>query len=388
MKKKILLLSNKISPEGGYKAAYNFYKLLQKDSKVIFYTKNIIKNNISNNLKLKTYLLINTIFWKITSKFHNISITLPAFDYVYEKNLNKFDNIILQYSNSIISLKFLESISKKKIFIFLHDEWIINGIFHFKDQKCLSKYKFLNFIENLFYKIKKKSYLKLENVTIVGNCNWITNKAKMSRVFNNANYITMYNSIDTNFFKRDNSINYKKKFGFDSSKKNILFLVKGGFNNFRKGGDIFQKLLKVAPKNINFICIRGAGYQNFSNNFKNIHFIDQVFDQKTLKELYLASDLNLTLSRNECIPYSIIESMSCGIPNIANNVGGINEAIEHKNTGWLVKNNSISSILNGIDWIFSSKKIRDKISLNSRKKIKTQFSKKNTKLIIARDILK
>lgn len=388
MKKKILLLSNKISPEGGYKAAYNFYKLLQKDSKVILYTNNLIKNNISNNLKLKIYHLINTIFWKITSKFYNISITLPAFDYVYEKNPNKFDNIILQYSNSIISLKFLESISKKKIFIFLHDEWIVNGFFHFKDQKYLSKHKFLNFIENLFCKIKKKSYLKLENVTIIGNCNWITNKAKRSRVFNNANYITMYNSIDTNFFKRDNSINYKKKFGLDSSKKNILFLVKGGFNNFRKGGDIFQKLLKVAPKNINFICIRGIGYQNFSNNFKNIHFIDQVFDQKILKELYLASDLNLTLSRNECIPYSIIESMSCGIPNIANNVGGINEAIEHKNTGWLVKNNSISSILNGIDWIFSSKKIQHNISLNSRKKIKTQFSKKNTKLIIARDILK
>ncbi len=96
----------------------------------------------------------------------------------------------------------------------------------------------------------------------------------------------------------------------------------------------------------------------------------------------------ITLSRNECIPYSIIESMSCGIPNITNDVGGINEVIEHKNTGWLVKNNSISSILNGIDWIFSSKKIQYKISLNSRKKIKTQFSIKNTKLIITKDILK
>jgi hypothetical protein len=260
MVKKILLLSNKISPEGGYKAAYNFLKLLEKEKKIVFYTKNLIKKNIINNLKLKTYHLINSIIWKITSKFYNISISLPAFDYVYEKHLSKFDNIILQYSNSIISLELLENIYKKKIFIFLHDEWIINGIFHFKDQKFLHKYKFLNFIENYFLKVKKKSFLKLENVTIIGNCNWITNKAAKSKVFSNAKYLTAYNSIDTNFFKRNVSINYKKKFGLDSSKKHILFLVKGGVNNFRKGGDIFEKLLKVAPKNINFICIRGTGY--------------------------------------------------------------------------------------------------------------------------------
>jgi glycosyltransferase involved in cell wall biosynthesis len=167
--------------------------------------------------------------------------------------------------------------------------------------------------------------------------------------------------------------------GLNESKKYILFLAKGNVTNFRKGGDIFEQLLKKAPKNLNFICVTENGYENFLKSYKNVYVFNKINNLEKLKELYLVADLNITLSRKECIPFSIIESMSCGIPNISFNTGGISEAIKHKKNGWLCKNNSISSVLNGIDFILSSKKIQNKFSVNSRKMILEKFSSANHK---------
>ena len=106
---------------------------------------------------------------------------------------------------------------------------------------------------------------------------------------------------------------------------------------------------------------------------KNVHFLSFKDDQKKLRNLYNSSDLTFCLSRYDNIPYSMIESMSCGVPNISTNVGGINEIISHKKNGWLLKNQSISQIKKSIEWCLN-KKNYSKLSQNSTFKVKKEFS--------------
>ena len=94
---------------------------------------------------------------------------------------------------------------------------------------------------------------------------------------------------------------------------------------------------------------------------------------RKIRNLYNAVDLVMCLSRYDNIPYSIIESMSCGTPNISTNVGGISEVISHKKNGWLLKNNSKEHIKKSIAWSLDSTNYK-KISKNSIKDIKKNFS--------------
>ena len=161
MNKRFLLLNNKSSNHGGYKASNNFLNILKTEYNINHYTRSVIKNSRLNYIKLKIYYLLNTLIWKFTSKFYNVSITIPAFNFKFKKKFNHYNLIIFQYINEFISLKFIEKQSKKKLFFFLHDEWLFNGIFHFKDAKVMQKYKFLKFIDNYYLNKKKKNFFTI-----------------------------------------------------------------------------------------------------------------------------------------------------------------------------------------------------------------------------------
>ena len=73
------------------------------------------------------------------------------------------------------------------------------------------------------------------------------------------------------------------------------------------------------------------------------------------------------------MPYSILETMSCGLPNISIDVGGISEVIDHKEDGWIIKKNSIDEIVNAILWT-KDKNNHKNLSSKSRLKIINKFS--------------
>ena len=69
----------------------------------------------------------------------------------------------------------------------------------------------------------------------------------------------------------------------------------------------------------------------------------------------------------------MIESMSCGVPCISFDVGGINEIISHKKNGWLLKNQNMNHIKNSIKWCLNNKN-HIKLSKNSTLHVKKEFS--------------
>ena len=154
----------------------------------------------------------------------------------------------------------------------------------------------------------------------------------------------------------------------------ILFVAKGGLKNFRKGGDIFLKIINnfKDQKMINFIVL-GHSISERDMSYKNIHYVNFKDDDNKLRDLYNSADLVFCLSRHENIPYSMIESMSCGTPNISTNIGGINEVIFHKKNGWLLKNQNIEHIKNSIYWCLSEKNYH-RLSKNSMAHVKQEFS--------------
>ena len=83
--------------------------------------------------------------------------------------------------------------------------------------------------------------------------------------------------------------------------------------------------------------------------------------------------LNLLPSYNEGLPMTILETMSYGIPNISTNVAAIPEVI-NKNNGYINDPGDYKIVAEQIIKFLNNKELRKKLSDNSYKTIKDNFS--------------
>jgi len=69
----------------------------------------------------------------------------------------------------------------------------------------------------------------------------------------------------------------------------------------------------------------------------------------------------------ENCPYSILESMSMGIPTIASNIGGIPELVLDGKTGLLFEQNNVEDLKQKIKILYYDNSLREKFSNNAFK---------------------
>ncbi len=366
-------ITDQLSSRGGYKASKENIKLY----KVLFKGKVIdiqsIKKNLFKNFKFTIYKLINFLFKNYLFKANNKSVvTLPQYFDLLKVGKRHNKVFFIHYTNMIFNYDIIEKYQNSKFIVFLYDEWPLEGIYHFNYNVKTG------IISDYLIKLIKKKKLDLlskKNVIVLASTNYL--KKKYLKLTNNNNVFQIYYPVDNKFWINKNFHDANKNIFLDEKYDYVLFTARGGTLNYRKGGDLLIKILKKFKnrKKIKFLILGQYETEFIKENFNNVEFINLHTDED-LRNLYSCIKLNLTLSRFENLPYSIIESMACKVPNIAFNTGGINEIIKHKYNGWIAKKNNINSICSGIEW---SLKNHSKLKNISRKSIIEKLSYNKTK---------
>ena len=88
-----------------------------------------------------------------------------------------------------------------------------------------------------------------------------------------------------------------------------------------------------------------------------------------------ASLLTVSASKAESLPQFLVETILCGNPVVAFNVGGNSEIVTHKNNGYLVKTYDANDFKKGI--IYCIKNIEKNNLVKANKKIRYMFNEKN-----------
>lgn len=88
----------------------------------------------------------------------------------------------------------------------------------------------------------------------------------------------------------------------------------------------------------------------------------------------IASDIYLSTSRWEGLPYSLIEASMIGLPIVATNVVGNNEVVQNGKNGKLFKVGDIQSAANDILEICLNKSLSDSYTVNAKQLYKENFS--------------
>ena len=332
--------------------------------------KNLIRK-ILNRLE-KTILRFNKTSNKI---FHSLGL----FGVIRSSEINSSDSDIINVHWINLSFMSIYTISKikKPVVITLHDSWFFCGCEHHPISNSDSRFKNGYITENfsslnkLVWKEKKRVFKN--NLNFIAPSKWIYKNAKQSPIFRDNDIIHIPNPLDTEtFMPHDKSLS-KQKYGFDVNSKVVLFGVFGDPNEINnKGIDLLLKSLELINDE-NFICICiGHMQEDILVGKIKIKFLGRIHDEKELSYMYSLADVVVIPSRMENLTQMGTESMSCGTPVVAFDVGGNCDIID-KATGILVQPYNVNDFskaivkilkLNINDYKLMSKKCRRKAELN------------------------
>ena len=115
------------------------------------------------------------------------------------------------------------------------------------------------------------------------------------------------------------------------------------------------------------------------NNLSSCVEMVGAVSNEQMPNLYKRCDLVLVPSitvngLQEATSISAIEAMSCAIPLIASNIGGLSELIQNNENGFLVDEKDSKAIAKNIEKLYSDKELYEKIAKNARKSVEENYS--------------
>lgn len=296
------------------------------------------------------------------------------------KEIDKFHPDIIHLHNlhdSYINLPMLFSYIKKHdipVVWTLHDCWSFTGQCpHFTMVKCdewktgchdCPQYKEYpsSLYDNtkMMWRLKKKWFTGVKNMTIVTPSKWLAGLVKES-------YLRDYpvqvinNGIDLNVFKPAE--------GGGGNDKYIVLFVSFGWNVY-KGIDVIQKLSELLNDSYQLVVV---GTDDFVDamlpmRVKKIHRIQ---NQAELARLYSRADVLANPTREEILGMVNIEANACGTPVVTFNTGGSPECIGEQG-GIVVEKDNVNEMCKAIISVCETKCFSKKMCVKQAAKFEQE----------------
>ncbi len=189
------------------------------------------------------------------------------------------------------------------------------------------------------------------------------------------------NWIDIDKFKPLNKEDCKKKLGLEE--KFVITFI--GRLKKIKGIEIVLDLAKMIKEPNIQIVVAGDGdmaekVRNATDNNNNITFLGNI-DNNRLPEIYNSADIGLVPSiYPEGFSRVVIETVCCGIPLIASNMGCIPEEVD--NSCSILIEPTVENFYNACMELYNNDKKRKLMATNARKYGELHYSNKNMSSIL------
>jgi glycosyltransferase involved in cell wall biosynthesis len=224
---------------------------------------------------------------------------------------------------------------------------------------------------------KKKAFSK-NNLTVIAPSKWLAGCARKSGLMRDMRIEVIPYCLDLKKYYPIDQKNARKFFNLPQDAFLVLIAHMGSEAESRKGWDYlhatFQLLSKKPISNKIEIVVLGCSEPEHLPNYGvKANYIGQLFDDISIALLYSACDCFAFSSTEDNLPNMVLESMSCGTPCIAFNIGGVPDMIEHKNNGFLAKPFDVNDLVKGIAWVLEDKNRLRTLSKNARNKVEEEF---------------
>lgn len=322
------------------------------ESFVVYSISDVPSNTIKNGYKVgKTFgKKLHAILYRLGGKqayfSHFSTRKLISFIKRTKPDIVNLHNL---HSNYICLNKLLNFLAEEKVktVITLHDCWFYTGgCYHYTEVGCdkwqkqcgncpkrfTDLYAYISENSHNVLADRKKYFGAIDNLTVLGVSDWVTNEAKKS-FLKDKKFFTVKNGIDTDFFIYTAS-DFRKENDLED-KFVILGLASKFFNPANK--ETFDGLVSNLTDDERLILL-GCSDAQKTNLPKRVIGLDFIKDRDLLRKIYSAADVFANCSREETLSMATLEPQSCGTPSVVYANTGIQETVLDGKTGFVVKN--------------------------------------------------
>lgn len=176
------------------------------------------------------------------------------------------------------------------------------------------------------------------------------------------------NGVDTTIFRPMDKEKCRNLFYLDPAATICLF---AGRLHPMKG---IYEIIESAKLNPSVTFVFG-GPGIVPDHPKNCIFLGDITPD-AMPQLMNAADFLVLPSHSEGLGLVLIESLACGVPVIASNVGGCPEIVINNYSGLLVKPKDIQSLSHAINYMEKNKDVKKKFGTNGRTQVIKKYDKK------------
>jgi glycosyltransferase involved in cell wall biosynthesis len=272
----------------------------------------------------------------------------------------EYDVVHLNWINQrFLDLRELKKIHTPIVWT-LHDSWAFTGICHVPyeckkyETHCgtcpmLGSMTEDDYAHEVFYK-KREAYKELD-LHIVTPSRWLGECVKRSAILGRFPVTVIPNCIDTDLFMPFGKHEARQVLGLDQKKIYLLFGAMKALTDENKGFSSLKEALKqINDTNIELLVYgTNDDVQRYDLPIP-ARTMGYISNDKMLSLLYNAADVTIVPSLSENLSNTIMESLSCGTPVVAFNIGGNGDMIDHKQNGYLAKERDSEDLGKGIEW--------------------------------------
>ncbi|MBN1777463.1 MAG: glycosyltransferase [Clostridiales bacterium] len=197
------------------------------------------------------------------------------------------------------------------------------------------------------YRLKKRLFSSLPNLTIVTPCRWLADIVRESYL-HNAQTRVIYNGVDTERFQPVAS-HLRKHYGLE--RKRVLLSVASDWDR-RKGLDSLIGLSELLNEPYRIVII-GLTREQLSALPKNVLGLERTASQQELAAWYTAADCFVNPTLDDTMPLVNLEALACGTPIVVYDTGGCREAVD-ESCGTVVAKGDIQELAVAVKQICES----------------------------------
>jgi glycosyltransferase involved in cell wall biosynthesis len=223
---------------------------------------------------------------------------------------------------------------------------------------------------NFLLRQKMKIYRR-SNLTVVTPSMWLHRLASESPVFKDKKVVCIPHGVDLQIFKPRDKKSCRVALDLPVQGRILMFSAEFTHENLWKGGTELLEILKSIDSALRselHILILGKGNLKPVEGLRNIKIFNMGYVQSEVfvSQCFSAADVVMYPTRADNLPLVLLESIACGTPCVATNIGGCPEIIKEGISGALVEPGDIGGYAEGVTNILAADELLHRLSKSAR----------------------
>lgn len=218
---------------------------------------------------------------------------------------------------------------------------------------------------------RKQSAWRRMDLTIVAPSRWLADCARTSSLFRDRRVEVIPNCIDTEVFKPVDRGFARDLLGLPRDRKLVLLMAERALSDPRKGHQFLPPAIKHLASlrpglDVEIVVVGESRPARPDDLGAPAHYLGKLTDDATKVLAFCAADVVITPSTQENLSNTVMESLACGVPVVAFDIGGMPDLINHRVHGYLAKPFAVDDLAAGVAWAVEDDFRRPDISAAAR----------------------